>query len=102
MWSSQPYLAGGTLILADRLNGLGCSLVASSLSPPVPKFSHDVLVTSKNSAPSVRESAELAGSPPCDSPSTFDACSIDSSSKTTSLLVNVVSVLGSQSLNLLT
>src|SRR2546430_7734150 len=30
-------------------------------SPPVPEFSPDVSVISKNSTPSVRESAELAG-----------------------------------------
>src|SRR5438270_4706160 len=72
------------------------------MSPPVPEFSPDVSVISKNSTPSVRESAELAGSPPCNSLSAFDACSIDSSSKTTSLLVNAVPVSGSQSLNPLT
>src|SRR3954468_23151228 len=72
------------------------------MSPPVPEFSPDVSVVSKNSTPSVRESAELAGSPLCNSLFAFDACSIDSSSKTKSMLVNAVPVSGSQSLNPLT
>src|SRR5436189_1663837 len=72
------------------------------MSSPDPKFSPDVSEISKNSTPSVRESAELAGSPPWDSLFVFDTCSIDSSSKTTTLLVNAVPVSGSQSLNPLT
>ena len=45
IWSSsQLYLVGGTVTLIDCLNGLGCSWVASSLSPPKSEeFSSDLL-----------------------------------------------------------
>jgi len=103
----QQYLIGGTVTLTGRFNSLSCSWVASCLSPSGPeKFSSDPLVflgLPENSTFFFWVSVELSKVPPYAFSFISDfSYNIDSSSKTTSLLVKALLFSRFQSLKPLT